>query len=133
MIQVAFINHETWLICGGRKFSDQIMFDDVMVRLLDMYGCPSKVVHGDASGADSMAQEWANRLAIEVVAVPAEWSLHGSAAGPIRNEDMLMKHKPKRVVAFPGGRGTADMIKRVQNRKGAIELIEIRPAVSGDK
>ena len=46
---------ETWLICGGRDFADQAMFDEVMSRLVEMWGLPSKIVHGAAKGADAMA------------------------------------------------------------------------------
>lgn len=130
MIQIAIMNGETWLICGGRDFSDQVMFDDVMVRLVDMFGCPNKVVHGAAKGADAMAAEWAGRMAINCVAVPADWEMHGKAAGPIRNEEMLMSHNPKRVIAFPGGAGTYDMVRRARKRKGRIEVIEIVPGVA---
>jgi hypothetical protein len=131
MIQIAFINNETWAFTGGRDFADQVMFDDVMVRLVEMFGCPSKVVHGSAKGLDTMAAEWADRLAIPWVGMSADWANHGKAAGPIRNEDLLRKYKPKRLIAFPGGRGTADMVKRAKNRNGAIEVIEIEPTSNG--
>ena len=118
-------NNETWLVCGGRNFADQAMFDDVMGRLMDMWGCPSKIIHGAARGADSMADAWGKQLAVDVIACPADWEKHGKAAGPIRNEDMLMKHKPKRVIAFPGCKGTADMVQRAKNRRGAIDVVEV--------
>ena len=127
MFQVVINNNETWLICGGRDFADQAMFDDVMSQLTRMWGCPGKVVHGGAKGADSIAGEWGKRMALEVIAVPANWDKHGRAAGPIRNEDMLIKHKPKRVIAFPGGSGTADMVQRAKNRRGEIDVVEITP------
>lgn len=123
---IVILNNETWLICGGRKFLDEAMFDEVMRRLVDMWGCPSKVVHGNAPGADSLADRWAKRMNVEIAACPADWDTHGKAAGPIRNEDMLMKHKPKRVIAFPGRNGTADMVQRARNRRGEIEIIEIK-------
>jgi hypothetical protein len=122
---LAILNNETWLICGGRNFDCMETFDAVMGQLVGMWGLPSKIVHGAASGADSLADRWGKRVAIEVIAMPAEWEKHGSAAGPLRNEDMLMQHKPKRVIAFPGGRGTADMVRRAKNRRGEIDVIEI--------
>lgn len=127
MHTIGILNNETWVVCGGRKFSDAELFESVMSQLVGMFGCPTKIVHGDAPGLDRMAGSWAERMAISVVAVPAEWDKHGDAAGPIRNEDMLMQHRPKRVIAFPGGKGTADMVRRVRNRSGRIDLIEIRP------
>lgn len=125
-MNVSIINNETWLVCGGRNYADEVMFHDVMARLTGMFGMPSKIVHGGATGADLMALRWAWHYAIESVSVPADWERHGRAAGPIRNEDMLMLHKPKRVIAFPGGRGTADMVQRAKNRRGEIDVIEIK-------
>ena len=125
MMSVVICNNETWLICGGRSFADQALFDSAMSDLLGMFGHPSKVIHGAATGADAMADVWANRLAVEVVGCPADWDKHGKRAGPIRNEEMLMKHRPKKVVAFPGGHGTADMVRRAKLRRGEIDVIEI--------
>ena len=128
MMEAVLLNNETWLVCGGRDFSDQKMFDVIMSHLVSTRGCPAKIVHGNATGADAMADTWGKRFSIEVAACPADWDKHGNAAGPIRNEDMLMDHKPKLVVAFPGGRGTADMVKRANNRNGSITVIEVKPA-----
>ena len=118
------LNGETWLVCGGREFNDQTMFDSAMGDLLRLRGCPSVVIHGDARGADRMAGAWADRMAVAVVAVPAQWGLHGRAAGVIRNQAMLDSARVDLVVAFPGGRGTADMMGRA--RKAGIDVAEIR-------
>jgi hypothetical protein len=126
-VQIAIQNNETWLVCGGRHFADQTMFDDVMARLVGMWGCPQRIVHGAAPGADKMAHAWAKKMAITVSYIEAEWEKHGPAAGPFRNESLLGNFKPKRVIAFPGGKGTADMIRRAKNRRGEIDVIEIKP------
>lgn len=128
MSAILILTDETWLLCGGRDFHDQAMFETAMGDLVGMYGCPKKLVHGGAPGLDTMADIWAKRIAIEVVTCHADWDKHGKAAGPIRNEDMLIDHAPKRVIAFPGGKGTADMVRRARNRRGAIDVVEIRAA-----
>jgi YspA, cpYpsA-related SLOG family len=117
------INEQTWLICGGRDFADQEMFDRAMGDLLAMKGCPAKVVHGDARGADTMADAWGHRMAITVIAMPADWETYGNGAGPMRNQRML-DFKPALVIAFPGGKGTADMVSRA--RKAGIDVAEIK-------
>lgn len=114
MFDVVLKNDETWLICGGRDFADQAMFDGAMGDLIRMRGLPRKVVHGAARGADSMADAWARRMAIDVSPCPADWTTYGRAAGPIRNQAMLDDHKPHLAVAFPGGNGTADMVRRAE-------------------
>jgi hypothetical protein len=44
----------------------------------------------------------------------AEWESLGRKAGPIRNQRMLTEGKPALVVAFPGGKGTANMVAQAR-------------------
>ena len=71
----------------------------------------SCLVHGAAHGADTLAGEWAKIRGVPVEVYPAEWTTFGRAAGPIRNKRMLVQGKPDSVVAFPGGLGTAGMVR----------------------
>jgi hypothetical protein len=41
-----------------------------------------------------------------------DWKRLGTAAGPARNAKMLRDGKPDMVIAFKGGRGTANMVKQ---------------------
>lgn len=118
------INGETWLICGGRDFDDQKVFESAMSALINLRGCPALVVTGGANGADRMGEVWANYLAISHVCVPADWDRDGKAAGPIRNQRMIDQWKPVFVVAVPGGKGTADMVARAKIAK--ISVAEIK-------
>lgn len=81
------------------------------------------IVHGDAKGADSLAGKWAALWQIPVERYPANWTLHGRAAGPIRNQQMLVEAKPDIVVAFPGGVGTDDMKFRAED--AGVELLVV--------
>lgn len=96
------------LITGGRGFTDREMLFLALDRLHEEHSF-SIVIHGDARGADRLAGEWASERGVEVLACPADWKRHGRGAGPIRNRQML-GHNPDLLVAFPGGRGTADMV-----------------------
>lgn len=124
MLEAIPVNGQTWLVCGGRDFADDMMFRSAMSDLVRMRGMPAALVHGGAAGADSMAQEWGVQHALTVYAVPPDWRAHGRAAGPIRNQAMIDKYKPALVVAFPGGRGTADMVRRA--RAAGIDVAEVR-------
>lgn len=95
------------LVCGGRNLSDSAWVFSVLDDL-----APRSVIHGAARGADSLAAAWANARGVPCRAFPAAWGEHGRAAGPIRNRQMLHEGKPTLVVAFPGGRGTANMMKQ---------------------
>lgn len=64
-------------------------------------------------GVDWHARQWAESRGVPCQTVKAEWTKHGKAAGPIRNQEMA-DMRPDRVVAFPGGSGTADMVQRAE-------------------
>ena len=68
-----------------------------------------------------MAEEWARERGIETDIYLADWEGLGRKVGPIRNERMLQEGKPRLVIAFPGGRGTADMTSRA--RAAGVETI----------
>lgn len=100
------------LVTGGRHYDD----GSTLFRVLGEIHASQKItmiIHGDASGADRLASEWAEVNDVPVEAFPADWKQYGSAAGPIRNREMLAR-KPDLVVAFPGGRGTADMVRQAK-------------------
>jgi hypothetical protein len=107
------------IICGGRDMDRVSAFNllnnDLLDELAFASGCSSylkieKVIHGGCRGADEAAGDWAKSEHIAVEVCPANWKKHGNAAGPIRNREMLLKHRPDYVVALPGGKGTANMI-----------------------
>lgn len=69
----------------------------------------SRVVAGDATGADNFAIAWAQQRGIDFVVYEANWAEHGDRAGPIRNRAMLDQELPSAVIAFPGSKGTRNM------------------------
>lgn len=73
-------------------------------------------------GADVWADEWAEDRGVKAWKFPADWMLLGKAAGPRRNQKMLNEGKPDLVVAFPGGKGTADMVRKA--RVAGVEVME---------
>ena len=106
------------LVCGGRDFKDRkLLFSTLDGMEIEC------VIHGGAVGADSLAGEWALARKVPEIIVPAQWNGYGKSAGPIRNGWMLKFTKVNHVVAFPGGRGTNDMILRAE--KAGIQLTVI--------
>lgn len=97
------------LVCGGRDFADQGLFDARMAQV-DALHWIKTVVQGDGRGADRMAKLWAVKMRRGLLSFPADWDRHGNGAGPIRNARMLAESKPDLVLAFPGGSGTAHMV-----------------------
>ena len=113
------------LVCGGRGHTDRDYVWRELNRIDEKRGPISVVIHGYASGVDSQAMKWARACGRKVFGFRADWRKHGRAAGPIRNQRMLDEGKPDLVVAFPGGRGTADMVRRA--KAAGVEMIEVEP------
>jgi predicted Rossmann-fold nucleotide-binding protein len=67
-----------------------------------------------------LAKELYEVMHVEHEDYPADWTKHGKSAGFVRNKQMLEEGKPDVVIAFPGGTGTAMMIKLVEeaNKRG---------------
>lgn len=110
------------LICGGRNYNnDKIVYD--ILDALHEKDAISELIEGGAKGADWLAGKWARHRKVQCRTFPANWNKYGPAAGPLRNQEMLDKSKPALVVAFPGGRGTKDMIGRA--RHAGISVLEV--------
>jgi hypothetical protein len=99
------------LVCGSRSYSDREHVFETLHALAEKHGWLT-IIEGGAKGADSLAREWAKLCYHGLVTIPADWQQYGTAAGPIRNTKMLISGKPDLVVAFPGGNGTADMVRQ---------------------
>lgn len=101
------------LICGGRKFNDIKLACAELDRLRNELGF-TNIIQGGATGADTIAMLWANNRGVPNVTYPAQWKLHGKKAGPMRNTQMLEEGRPDVVIAFPGDKGTADMVGKAE-------------------
>ena len=110
------------LVCGGRNYNDTARVFAVLDKLHGEAGV-SVVIEGGARGADACGKEWAFRRRVECQTFEADWENQGSFAGPARNKRMLDEGRPDLVIAFPGGRGTADMVRKA--RKAGVEVVEI--------
>lgn len=111
------------LVCGSRKFRSPAQVFRKLESLHEQHKFTA-LIQGGATGVDSFAREWAaTHPEIQRYVCKADWDKYGKAAGPIRNGRML-EWKPDLVVAFPGGRGTADMVR--QAREAGVEVMEIK-------
>lgn len=108
------------LICGGRNYNDY----ETLEKILDSYPI-STIICGGASGADTMA-EFYGRMKdnVKVEVYQADWEKYGKSAGPRRNRKMLDDNPDvELVIAFPGGRGTHNMIDYAASKN--IKVIKI--------
>ena len=107
------------LVCGGRDFDNERWLHLTLTQLhkderFDV------LIEGGASGADRLAREWALGMNVKVETFEADWMAHGRSAGPLRNRRMFDEGKPDMVVAFPGGRGTADMVRQARRTSARV-------------
>ena len=101
------------IVCGGRAFRNRALLYAELDK--EHSFCPiDLVIQGGAAGADHLAMEWAHSRGVPCETYQADWEKHGKAAGPLRNQRMLVEGKAHIVLAFPGGRGTGDMIRRAR-------------------
>lgn len=111
------------IVAGGRDLDDQEFADQNLDYVLsDCQQEELEFVCGEAKGADECGKRYALRRGKKVKSFPANWSLNGKAAGPIRNEEMARYADV--LIAFWDGvsRGTKDMINRAQQH-GLIVLV----------
>lgn len=110
------------LVCGGRDYNNI----PYLCGFLDCFHTQtgiSLLIEGGAKGTDHLAQSWAKTHNVTFTTYRANWDKHGKSAGPIRNRQMLEEGLPDVVIAFPGGRGTDNMID--QARKKGIPVIMV--------
>lgn len=107
------------IVTGGRDFMDA----DLINKTLDLFEI-RHLVHGGCTGVDSLAEQYCKTKKIPFTRMPANWIVHGLAAGPMRNIDMLMKFPNAVLIVFPGGKGTASCKREALNRKHLV--IEVK-------
>lgn len=85
------------IVSGSRDWVDSDMIWNALDGVLDAhhsYDNVLVVVHGNAPGADSIANHWVIHRQrqdwnVEPEAHPAQWTRHGRRAGPLRNQEMV--------------------------------------------
>ena len=130
-------------VCGGREFGSIRVRDEndfpreakrrgvaEVRKLFDFLDALhsetpiSEIIHGGARGADTQAGLWARWRTVAVRVFEANWEQEGKAAGVLRNQLMLEEGRPDLLVAFSGGRGTADCVLRARKMGIPVRVVE---------
>ena len=111
------------LVTGGREFDDKELLFGILDRLRQERQV-TLVIHGAAKGADSLADEWCKVRCVGTLPCQADVGRYRRGAWREQSEQMLAQN-PDLVVAFPGGKGTANMIELAQ--KAGVEVMLARP------
>lgn len=124
------------VVTGGRNYSNVKFVHSILDKFKNKYDFI--LIHGDASGLDTIAKEYCIENHIEQIPYPANWNdlsepckikytngkPYNALAGFRRNELMITDGKPNLCLAFDGGKGTNDMINRCFKHK--IPVIECK-------
>jgi len=111
------------LVTGGREYQNP---RELKAALDHFHGIHNftYLVHGDARGADQMAHRWAKKNGVQPVAFEALWDVEGDDSGTLRNGRMIAFSNPDLVIAFSGGRGTANCMRQAHAKGIPIEDVE---------
>ena len=108
------------LVCGGRFYQDRYGLYETLDVVCE--GRPVFIIQGGATGADMLARDWAIMKGYPCAEVLPNWEFYNNAAGPKRNSWML-ELKPDLVVAFPGQKGTQNMV--AQSHEAGIPVMVV--------
>lgn len=101
------------IIAGSRQIRDRNVLEEAL-RSCHFTPLITEVVSGCAPGVDQLGEKWAIEKGIRISRFPADWGLHGKAAGPIRNRQMAQYANALIAIPNPYGPspGTQDMIRQ---------------------
>ena len=103
-----------YVVSGGRRYADYAH----VKRVLDEER-PQVVVQGRCpmGGADALAARWCSDNGVPCIGMEAHFHFYGPRAGPMRNGWMLDLFPIYKLIAFPGGRGTANACQQAYDRE----------------
>lgn len=128
------------LVTGGRKYADCVVVWGKLDSLLNQHG-NLILIEGGGTGADFLAREWSYKHpdTVTLITEKADWnstsrndaaivtrddgSQYDANAGPRRNQRMIDLHHPDICIAFPGGRGTKDCVRRARKARVQVNTV----------
>jgi hypothetical protein len=110
------------IIAGGREFMNYGLLKTKCDYLLKNK-TEVEIVSGKAKGADSLGELYAKENNYPIHEFPANWNMHGNAAGPIRNQEM--GNFADVLIAFWNGesKGTKHMIDYMRFLNKPVKIV----------
>lgn len=116
------------IVAGGRDFKDYWFLEEKLDLILSNLDEIEIISGGQVStdgkerwGADYFGELYANKRGYPVKKFLANWDKYGKAAGPKRNKEMA--EYATHLVAFPGGKGTKNMIEEAKKMNLKIRIL----------
>jgi hypothetical protein len=114
------------IVTGSHKFPFERK--DFVLRTLDTIHHNKfhirLLIQGGAKGVDEFAKLWCLNTGVPCAQVDANWSYYGRRAGPVRNYWMANLFHVDKLIAFPGGDGTANMIAQAEKCNIPVLLVK---------
>jgi len=123
----SLINEGNLAIIGSRSFNNYTYAKKEILNIIQNNKIPiTKIISGGASGADKIAEIFANKFNIPIEVLVADWS-KGKQSGVIRNTDII--RKSDYVIAFWDGisKGTLDSINKAKKLNKKLFIVKISP------
>ena len=114
------------VIGGSRTYTDYKAFSEALDGVLtDIPKNEITILSGHCKVVDAMAERYAAEHKINLRVYPAEWSIYGRAAGPVRNRRMV--ENCDLVIAFWDGssKGTRSLIDYAIKQGREVIVIKI--------
>ena len=114
------------VIGGSRTYTDYKAFSEALDSVLpDIPENEITILSGHCKGVDAMAERYAAEHKICLQVYPAEWSIYGRAAGPVRNRRMV--EECDMVIAFWNGssRGTVSLIESAKKQGRDVVIFNV--------
>lgn len=118
------------IITGDRSWNCLKLASHIVQRLLASHGGSLVIVHGGASGVDQSFEDACKELGVQTEVHPANWTLYGKSAGPIRNQKMVALGADHVIAVHRNldkSRGTLDCIRRAIKTGIPVYLISENP------
>lgn len=117
------------LVVGSRTFNNYKLMEEKLDYLLQNKNGKVVIVSGGARGADSYAEEYAEKRGYRAIVLKAEWDLYGKSAGYKRNYKMheyISHTKNRGCVAFwqNESKGTAHNFELAKKFDTPIKIIK---------
>jgi hypothetical protein len=117
------------IVSGGRAVTDvdlvQSGLSEHIAQLASVGNRVTMIIHGMASGVDTIAGNYGRDHNLRIVEFPADWERYGRAAGPIRNKEMI--EYGDELLAFWDGKskGTGGTIKLARRAGIPVSVIPV--------
>lgn len=108
-------------LVGSRNYTNYEEFCDVVDDVLEGWEqTPECIISGGAKGADELAEKYAVERNYPLKVYHANWFIHGNAAGPKRNTQIVKECT--HMIAFPtsDSKGTGDSIRKAQSAEKTV-------------